>query len=113
MSFMSGMGLRDADRAVWVAASDIAEAVNSASCAGQLGQVIMNVLDRMVGCDLGSILTVAPGEEWAIAGQIADNETLRRNYWRYSHEMQPDEIERLTGRVTSVREVFVPRRRDV
>lgn len=109
---MSSMGLRDVDRAVWTAASDIAEAVNDASCAGQLGQIVMDALHRMVGVDLGSILTVAPGEEWAIAGEIADNRPLQRNYWRYTHEMRPDEVQRLSGRFASVLEIFGPRRRE-
>jgi DNA-binding CsgD family transcriptional regulator len=105
------MALFAGDRVVWRAASDIAEAVNGAERGGQLGQLVMHAVDRMVGCDLGSILTASPGEDWAVAGEIADNAPLAASFWRYTREMDPDEVTRMTGRFVSAEEVFEPRRR--
>ena len=100
------------DRAVWEASKAIAAAVSDADGVAEMGQGIMDALDRMVGCDLGSILTVAPGEAWAIVGQIADNRFLQQNYWRFSQEMSPDEVQGLGGGFTAANDVFVRARRE-
>jgi DNA-binding CsgD family transcriptional regulator len=100
------------DGAVWRASGDIARGVTDASCAPELGQIVMDALDGMVGCDLGSIITVAPGEPWAIVGEISDNRFLRDNYWRYVMEMSPEEIRHLARGFVLDTEVFAPRRRE-
>jgi DNA-binding CsgD family transcriptional regulator len=99
------------DQAIWAASAEIAAAVADASHAGELGQQIMTALERMVGCDLGSIMSAVPGEDWAIIGEIADNRPLQKNYWRYVGEMSSDEVRQLAGSFSLATEVFQPQRR--
>jgi len=100
------------DPLVWEASQEIASALAEASCADELGQFITDALDRMVSCDLGSILTAAPGQEWSIAGEISDNRLLKQNYWRYAAEMSNAELERLAGSFSLATHVFPLRRRE-
>jgi DNA-binding CsgD family transcriptional regulator len=109
------------DREVWRAASDLAEAVNdrtlptsptSPTAANRLGQIAMEVIDRMVGCDLGSILVAAPGEPWTVAGEIDDNRSLAESYWRYAAEMSPEEMRRMAEPFARAEDIFEGRRRE-
>lgn len=118
MGSMAGGSRSWLDREVWRAASALAEAVNdwtpptSPGGAGRLGQIAMNVIDRMVGCDLGSILVAAPGEPWTVAGEIDDNRSLAQSYWRYAAEMSPEEVRRMAQPFTRAEDVFEDRRRE-
>jgi DNA-binding CsgD family transcriptional regulator len=112
MGFMADGVLVELDRRAWRAASDIAEAVNDASCAAEIGQRAVDAMARMVGFDLGSILVAAPGEPWTIAGEIDDSRPLAQNYWRYAAEMSAVEVARLAGPIVRAEQVFERRRRE-
>lgn len=100
------------DSAVWEASKEIACAVAEATTAEEMGQVILDALGRLVGCDFASILTAEPGQEWSIAGQISDNRLLQQHFWRYSAEMSATEAQGLAGRFASASDVFDAPRRD-
>jgi DNA-binding CsgD family transcriptional regulator len=100
------------DREVWEASHEIAEAVAETSCAAELGQLVMNAIDRMVECDLGSIISAAPGREFVIDGQKEDNSVLCANFWRYAQEMVPGEVEQLSRRFSLDTELFAAPRRE-
>jgi DNA-binding CsgD family transcriptional regulator len=97
---------------VWRAAGEISEAVAVAETAEQLGQEVMGAVNRMVECDMGSILSAAPGREWITSGQIEDTRIVTQNHWRYALEMTPAELGRLGVRFTRDREIYEPNRRD-
>jgi DNA-binding CsgD family transcriptional regulator len=101
-----------ADRLVWRAASDIAEVAADASTGAELGAEVMRIVARLADCEVGSILSVTPGQDWTLNGQLEDNEILRRNHWRYATEMQPDELQRLTGSFCLDTELFERARRE-
>lgn len=109
---MESGSIEAVDPIVWRATQEIACAVSDASGVDELGQLVMNALNRMVGCDLGSILTATPGHEWSIAGEIGDNRKLGQNYWRYAGEMSNGELQRLAGNFSLATEVFQPLRRE-
>jgi DNA-binding CsgD family transcriptional regulator len=100
------------DGIVWRAAGEISEAVAAAETAEQVGQEVMAAVNRMVGCDLGSVLSAAPGGQWVTAGQIEDTRIVAENHWRYALEMTPAELGRLGVRFTRDREIYEPNRRD-
>jgi DNA-binding CsgD family transcriptional regulator len=100
------------DGNVWRAAGEISESLAAAQTAEQLGQEVMGAVNRMVECDIGSILSAAPGREWITAGQIEDTRVITENHWRYAMEMTPVELQRLGLRFTRDREIFEPNRRD-
>jgi len=103
------------DRSVWEAAKEVAFAVADTRSADELGQAVMEALDRMIGFDLGTILTAELGQRWSIAGEsrgLCDALVLERNYWRYAGELLPEEIARKVGRFTAASEVFEARRRE-
>jgi DNA-binding CsgD family transcriptional regulator len=100
------------DRLVWKAASDIAEVAADAANGEELGREVMGVVARLAECEIGSILSVTPGQDWVLEGQREDNEILRRNHWRYAHEMTPDELQRLAGGFYLDTEIFQRARRE-
>lgn len=100
------------DQEVWKASARIAEVVADTESPADIGQVVIDALERMVGCDLGSIITAAPGEEWSFVGQIGDNGPFARNYWSYASAFTVEEVQRLAGRFSLLNDVFQGRRRD-
>lgn len=100
-----------ADRAVWKAAQEIAEAVAGSSTSRELGQQVMQAIDGMVECDFGSILAAAPGQQWSIRGEKEDNQIIRRNHWRYAQEMSAAELQRMATRFTPDTEIFFQAKR--
>jgi DNA-binding CsgD family transcriptional regulator len=99
------------DRVVWRAAAEIAEAISESAGPAILGQRIMDALDHVVPCDLGSIISVAPGQPWRLDGQKEDNRVLRDNFWRYAQQMNPAEVARLAEGFALDRELFSTARR--
>jgi DNA-binding CsgD family transcriptional regulator len=103
------------DEVVWAASKEVALAVADTSTADELGQSVMDALQRMVGCDMGSIINVRPGQKWSTVGEFGgatDNRILEENYWRYSSEMAIPELSRMAGRFVSAVDVFEPKRRE-
>lgn len=109
---MADGSLQSVDPVVWDASQEIALTLADASCAAELGQVITNTLDRMVGCDLGSILSAMPGQDWSIAGEISDNRVLGQNYWRYAGELSDPEVHQMAGRFSIASDLLPLRRRE-
>lgn len=93
---MTGQMSQSEQRAVWKVSGEIAEAVAASHCASALGQEVMAAIDRLVECDFGSILSAVPQQEWVLHGQKEDNETIRRNHWRYGFELEPAELQQLS-----------------
>jgi DNA-binding CsgD family transcriptional regulator len=108
----SGRKHPEGDGALLRAALDISEAVAGSRTAAELGQLVMNAVDRLVECDFGSILSAAPGQEWTLEGAKEDNRVIQQNQWRYAQEMSPDELGQLGTRFSRDTEIFVPNRRD-
>jgi DNA-binding CsgD family transcriptional regulator len=100
------------ERLIWRAARDVAEVAAEATSGAQVGQEVMAVVARLVDCDVGSILSVTPGQEWCLEGQKEDNEILRRNHWRYATEMTPAELQHLVGGFSLDTEIFARNRRE-
>jgi len=102
------------DPAVWRAATQIAEAMTTAREGTELGQTIMDVVNGMVGCDLGSLVTLAGGEDWTVCGQIGDNRYLAEHNWRTVRALTPTEVRTLStgfiddGLFTSERKARIP-----
>jgi DNA-binding CsgD family transcriptional regulator len=103
---------QETDPAVWRAGLEIAEAVSGSATAAELGQQVMDVVDRLVECDFGSILSAAPGQDWTIEGAKEDNRVIQRNHWRYAQEMSPAELGQLGTRFSRDTELFSADRRD-
>jgi DNA-binding CsgD family transcriptional regulator len=103
---------RGEDRRVWRAASDIAEAVWGSETAPELGRQVMAVVDRLVTCDFGSILSAAPSREWTLHAEKEDNQIIRQNHWRYATEMSRDELAQLGERFSLDTELFPTGRRE-
>jgi DNA-binding CsgD family transcriptional regulator len=99
------------DRVVWEASASIAEAISESAGPAVLGQRIMDALVQVVPCDLGSIISVAPGQPWRLDGQKEDNSVLRDNFWRYAQQMTPREVARLAEGFAADRELFSTARR--
>lgn len=117
MGSMASGGRVWLDREVWRAASDLAEAVNDATpptpqAPGGLGQIAIGAIDRLVGCDVGSIIVAIPGEPWVTAGEIGDTRPLTESYWRYAAEMSPAEVRRMAQPFSRAEDVFEARRRE-
>lgn len=106
------MAVSSDDRLVWRAASDIAEIAADASSGAELGREVMTIVARLADCEVGSILSAAPGQDWVLQGQREDNEVLRRNHWRYATAMLPEELQRLTGSFCLDTELFARPRRE-
>lgn len=100
------------DHALWEASKEIACAVAATCSAEEMGQALMDELHGLEPCDLGSILTAAPGQEWSIVGQISDNAILQRNLWPYAGEVSASEFRKLVGQFTVGADVFDSRRRE-
>jgi DNA-binding CsgD family transcriptional regulator len=112
------MGKRDQesfDRAVWGAAKEIAHAVADARSADELGKAVIAAIDRMIGFELGTILTAELGQPWSTAGEIGgtcDNRVLEQNYRRYAGELLEEETARKAGRFSAASEALESRRRE-
>jgi DNA-binding CsgD family transcriptional regulator len=101
------------DGGVWQASKDIALAVADGSSVAEVGQAVMDAIDRMVGIDLGSIITAIPGWEWSTVGHVGgwpDNRFLLENYSRFSEEMSPVEHRGMARGFLPVEAIFEPRR---
>jgi DNA-binding CsgD family transcriptional regulator len=109
---MDRMERSSADAVVWKAATTIAEAATVARSAPELGQQVMEAIDRLVGCDLGSIITVTAGQNWSLCGEIADNQYLKEHFWRTAMALEPKEVEAVSTGFTSDQEVFSMRRKE-
>jgi len=109
------MRLREmVDPEVWQASKEIALAVADLSSLADVGQVVMDAVDRMVGIDLGSIVTAIPGWEWSTIGCVggrSDNQFLRENFSRFSREMTTAEHRALARGFLPVEAIFGPQRR--
>jgi DNA-binding CsgD family transcriptional regulator len=102
------------DEVVWQTSKQIAFAVADCSSSGELGQVLMQTVNKVVGADIASIMTAAPGQRWSTVGQIGDadgNRFVEQNYWRYSGEMSSSEVRGLSGKFVLASNVFEASRR--
>jgi len=106
---------RFADRKVWEASHAIASAAAHHDSCQDVGQAVMDAVNRVVPTDFSSIITAAAGEEWSILGCIGpapDNAALAANFWTYVTEMSPAEQLRLGAGLAPAEETFSLKRRD-
>lgn len=93
---MTGRFAHSDQCAVWQTAGEIAEVLFASVSAAALGQELMAAMDRLVECDIGSILSASAGRDWSTHGEKQDTEVIRRNHWRYSFELEPAELQQLS-----------------
>jgi len=102
------------DPEVWQASKEIALAIADQLSVAAVGQVVMDAVARMVGFDLGSIITTSPGAKWSMVGHVGgwpDNRFLEENFSRFALEMSAAEHRAMARGFSPVDAIFEPRRR--